>query len=116
MAEDTADNEIRELAGIASKISAFVIGLVYLLGFLVVTFHLSRYGVSPPAAIRLQYILAGLWFLSPLLLIGCVVYATVVFGYCEPLFRAHKTEAQRVLRYRRISGSVQAILAFCGVS
>ncbi len=51
-----------------SKILAIALGLLYLFGFLVVAAYLSRYGVSSFAVLQLQYLVAGIWALGPLVL------------------------------------------------
>lgn len=48
-----------------SKLFALVLGSLYLLGFLVVASHLSRYGVSSFSVLQLQYLIAGGWVLGP---------------------------------------------------
>jgi hypothetical protein len=44
-----------------SKRIAVAVGLLYLIGFVVVTGHLSRYGVSGFSVLQLQYLVAGIW-------------------------------------------------------
>lgn len=44
---------------------AVSLGILYLVGFLVVASHLSRYGVSTFSALQLQYLVAGIWALGP---------------------------------------------------
>jgi hypothetical protein len=56
-----------------SKLFAVALGLLYLLGFLVVASHLSRYGVSSFSVLQLQYLIAGIWVLGP-----PVVHASIV--------------------------------------
>jgi hypothetical protein len=49
----------------ASKLLAVCIGLLYLIGFLVVTSYLSRFGVSSFSVLQLQYLVVGVWVLAP---------------------------------------------------
>lgn len=49
-----------------SKSLAAVLAAIYFLGFLVVTRHLSQYGVSPLAILKLQYLTAGVWLIAAL--------------------------------------------------
>ena len=49
-----------------SKSFAAVLAVFYFVGFLVVTCHLSRYGVSPISWFKLQYLVAGVWLFVPL--------------------------------------------------
>lgn len=58
-----------------SKLFAAALGFLYLLGFLVVASHLSRYGVSSFAVLQLQYLIAGIWALGPPLLLASLMYA-----------------------------------------
>jgi hypothetical protein len=51
-----------------SKLFAASLGSLYLIGFLVVACHLSRYGVSSFAVLQLQYLIAGIWTLGPIVL------------------------------------------------
>jgi len=59
-----------------SKSFALDVGIIHLLGFLVVTRNLSQYGVSPVSILKLQYLIAGIWLLTPLvwfcLLVGAI--------------------------------------------
>jgi hypothetical protein len=53
-----------------TKLAATFLGFVYLCGFLVVSIHLSEYGVYSIALLRGQYLAAGIMSLSPL----CLTY------------------------------------------
>jgi hypothetical protein len=55
-----------------SKLFALLLGSLYLLGFLVVASHLSRYGVSSFSVLHLQYLIAGAWVLVPLMVLAVV--------------------------------------------
>lgn len=48
-----------------SKLLALTLGLLYVTGFLVVAFYLSRYGASSVSVLQLQYLVAGTWVLGP---------------------------------------------------
>lgn len=48
-----------------SKVFAVAVGVMYLLGFLVVSTYLSRYGVSSFDVLQLQYLIAGVWAFGP---------------------------------------------------
>src|SRR5712691_3871277 len=48
-----------------SKCVAVAVGVIYLIDFLVVSTHLSRYGVSSFSVLQLQYLIAGGWVLAP---------------------------------------------------
>jgi hypothetical protein len=62
-----------------SKFFAVLLGILYLLGFLIVAIHLSKYGVSSFSVLQLQYLIAGLWLLGLPVLFGCAVVASRVF-------------------------------------
>ena len=57
-----------------SKVFAVVLGILYLLGFLVVASYLSRYGVSSFAVLHLQYLVAGIWALGPPVLYASLLH------------------------------------------
>lgn len=58
--------EIGSAVADLAKTGAAVLGVLYALGFVVVTIHLGRYHVTPFGLLRAQYLLAGLWLLFPL--------------------------------------------------
>jgi hypothetical protein len=49
---------------LAKYVGVFV-GFAYSLGFLVVSSHLSHYGVSPLSVLQSQYLVAGAWTIAP---------------------------------------------------
>ena len=53
------------LIDFGAKVISFSIVLTYLIGFLVVAWHLSKYGVSSLWLLHLQYLVAGLWVVLP---------------------------------------------------
>ncbi len=63
-----------------SKIFAVVLGVLYLLGFLVVASYLSRFGVSSFSVLQLQYLIAGTWVLGPPLVHASIVYTSQRFS------------------------------------
>jgi MFS family permease len=56
-----------------SRFLATAVGLLYLVGFLVVAGHLSRYGASSFSVLQLQYLVAGVWALGPPAAVASVV-------------------------------------------
>ena len=56
---------ISRLIDLGAKVISFSIALTYLVGFLVVARHLSKYGVSSLSLVHLQYLVAGLWVVLP---------------------------------------------------
>ena len=65
----TTDEFTRErisgLFDLGAKAITFSIALTYLIGFLVVAWHLSKYGISSLSLVHLQYLVAGLWVVLP---------------------------------------------------
>jgi hypothetical protein len=49
-----------------SKTLALAVALLYILGFVVVAGHLTRYGVSTFAVFQIEYLAAGTWVAAPL--------------------------------------------------
>ena len=50
---------------LGAKVISLSIALTYLVGFLVVAWHLSKYGVYSLSLLHLQYLVAGLWVVLP---------------------------------------------------
>ena len=61
---------IRSLFDWISKLLGVSVGVVYLVGFLVVARHLSKYGVSSFALFRIQYLVAGVWVIAPIVVMA----------------------------------------------
>jgi hypothetical protein len=74
MADPQPANE-NSLIESLSKLFAVALGLQYLLGFLVVATYLTGYGVTSVATLHPQYLIAGIWALGPLVLLGSLVFA-----------------------------------------
>jgi hypothetical protein len=69
----SADAPVRntsEKIEVLTRVGATGLGFLYLCGFLVVSIHLSRYGVYSIALLRGQYLAAGIFSLGPL----CLTY------------------------------------------
>src|SRR5690349_11898361 len=47
------------------KFLAISFGFLYLTGFLIVTFHLSRFGILTLSLVKAQYVITGLYFFVP---------------------------------------------------
>jgi hypothetical protein len=62
-----------------SKTFAAALGVLYLLGFLVMSSYLSQYGVSSFSALHLQYLIAGTWVLGPPVVLSTLRYASQRF-------------------------------------
>jgi hypothetical protein len=56
---------ISGLFELGAKVVSLSIALTYLVGFFVVAWHLSKYGVSSLSLLHLQYLVAGLWVVLP---------------------------------------------------
>lgn len=72
-------NTNRPLFDWLSRFFGVSLGFVYLVGFLVVTRHLSRYGVSSFSIFQLQYLVAGAWVIAPFALMGLMHTASQRF-------------------------------------
>lgn len=93
-----------------ANLGAILLGALYAAGFLVVTFHLSRFGVTPADWVRPQYLVAGVWCLTPLLLfVGAAAFA--VIQYIEPWIRRSWVAPKRTRTYRHIVGAIQGASA-----
>jgi hypothetical protein len=63
--DEFSRKRISGLIDLGAKVISFSIALTYLIGFLVVAWHLSKYGVSSLSLVHLQYLVAGLWVVLP---------------------------------------------------
>jgi hypothetical protein len=78
-AHDAKSTPLREQLEQWSKIAVAAVAIVYVCGFLVHTLYLGAYGLAAMNLLRAQYILAGVWLLSPLVLIGgCIAWVIFV--------------------------------------
>jgi hypothetical protein len=85
----------------AGKLFGVCFGLLYLTGFLVVTFHLGRYGVFSPALVRSQYVIAGLFLFVPSAIAFSFIYAVFRkpedrLGYVKETM-ANQSRARRIV-------------------
>jgi hypothetical protein len=62
------------------KLLGASVGFIYLVGFLVVTRHLSSYGVSSFAVFQLQYLVAGVWVVAPIAVMALMQRAAQRFA------------------------------------
>jgi hypothetical protein len=69
---------------------AIGLSVIYFFGFLVVTCHLTRYGVSSISLLKLQYLVAGVWLLAPLA--GLWVFLAGIVSPGPSLFAERKFE------------------------
>jgi hypothetical protein len=96
-----------------AKVGVGIVGITYAVGFLVVTFHLSAFGVAPVAWLRPQYLLAGIWCFLPALWVVCGI-AIVPTGLLEPWIRGSLDVPPRTRRARHVLGGFQGLaLVFC---
>jgi hypothetical protein len=63
--DEFSRERISGLFDLGAKAITFSIALTYLIGFLVVAWHLSKYGISSLSLVHLQYLVAGLWVVLP---------------------------------------------------
>jgi hypothetical protein len=85
-----------------------MVGLLYVLGFLVVTFHLSQFGVAPVTWLRPQYLLAGIWCLLPNLLFTAAL-AFAALQFTEPWIRGSMVVPRKTRIGRHIFGAIQGL-------
>ena len=63
--DEFSRERISGLFDVGAKGISFSIAATYLIGFFVVAWHLSKYGVSSLSLLHLQYLVAGLWVVLP---------------------------------------------------
>jgi hypothetical protein len=63
--DELSPKRISDLFDLGAKVISLSIALTYLVGFFVVAWHLSKYGVSSLSLLHLQYLVAGLWVVLP---------------------------------------------------
>jgi len=82
-----------------SKVLATTVVVLYVLDFLVVTFHLAQFGFVPVSWLRPQYLLAGVWCLLPMLMLVWIV--SYGGGQAVVLLdQEHRTRSAKAHRYR----------------
>jgi len=63
--DEFSRERISSLIDLGAKVISFSVASTYLIGFFVVAWHLSKYGVSSLSLLHLQYLVAGLWVVLP---------------------------------------------------
>src|SRR5882762_6827895 len=63
-----------------SKSGGVLLVITYLAGFLIVSLHLSQYGVSTFSVLHLKYLVAGAWAMAPALLSVTLNKAALLFS------------------------------------
>ena len=113
MPEESKNTELTTISkGLeASKVLASVAIVLYVVGFLVVTFHLAQFGFVPASWLRPQYLLAGIWCLLPtLLLVWIVSYGT---GQALTLLgKTPCTQPPKASRSRNLIGALLSVVGF----
>jgi hypothetical protein len=108
LSSESADPEPGlDMADLA-RIGVGIVGLLYALGFLVVTFHLSQFGVAPVTWLRPQYLLAGIWCLLPNLLFTAAL-AFAALQFTEPWIRGSMVVPRKTRIGRHIFGAIQGL-------
>ena len=96
----------------ASKVLGPVALVLYVVGFLVVTFHLAQFGFVPVSWLRPQYLLAGIWCLLPTLLLVWIVS----YGIGQSLTLLGKTPGTQPPpksgRFRNLTGAFLSVVGF----
>ncbi|MEK6301396.1 MAG: hypothetical protein AABO41_11790 [Acidobacteriota bacterium] len=60
---------MKDIVDLGGKVIIGVIALCYVLGLLVVNLHLSRYGIYSLSLFRINYVIAGVWVLMPIMVV-----------------------------------------------
>lgn len=68
----------KDIVDLGGKIIIGVLALCYVLGLLVVNLHLSRYGIYSLSLFRINYVIAGIWVLMPIILILVLLGSTYI--------------------------------------
>jgi hypothetical protein len=79
------------------------IAAVYVVGYLVVTFRLAQYGVTPTTWLRPLYLAAGIWCLLPLALFSAAL-AFVALQFVEPWIKYSMDVPRKTRIYRYVQG------------
>src|SRR5436190_6454248 len=100
-AAGTPKPSLKETLEIASKSLIGLAGLCYVLGLMVVTLHLRRYGLNSLSLSQLHYVTAGVWVLLPgvvgvfYCIFVKVFYETAVEQRHEQLLKEQRSSEQR---------------------
>jgi hypothetical protein len=110
MAEDDKTD-----ANLLSKawIGAYLVGVPYLIGYLVVTIHLATYSLLPLEVIRIQYVVAGIWSIVPLVIILYPLTALVATLHDE--YRGGKIEISWRALFSHLRRIVQSLISSFGI-
>lgn len=92
-------------------IGAYLVGVPYLFGYLVVTIHLARFSVAPLDLIRVQYIAAGVWSVLPLIFL---LFPFVFFAFSLDADRKKSEPGDRPLWRRLLTLGAQIVSALLG--
>lgn len=86
----------KETLEVFGKIVIGLVGLCYVLGLIVVTIHLRKYGLNSLALSQLHYVMAGVWAMLPILVILLMVIFGVYMYQIEVLDAPANTGWQRI--------------------
>lgn len=73
----------KELMELVGKISLGIIAVCYALGLIVVNIHLNKYGVHTLSLLQVNYILAGIWALVPIVIPITIVLMFRIRSYAK---------------------------------
>ena len=93
-----------------AKQGASIIAAVYVVGYLVVTFRLAQYGVTPTTWLRPLYLAAGIWCLLPLALYSAALAFTAL-QFVEPWIKYSMDVPRKTRIYRYVQGIL--LSGFC---
>lgn len=79
MSDPTRTERVTKRVEAVLKSGALLTGLLYATGLLVSSLHLGRYGVSPFGLLRVEYIFAGAWYITPIIVGALAASAYVAY-------------------------------------
>jgi len=95
------------------KIGAFLTVITYIFGCLIVTLHLSKYGITSFEILRLQYLMTGFWFFIPLVFAVILPFLTI---YTYKFFnKSIKTNVMWFNKPTPIVMTLSLIIGFCAI-
>lgn len=89
-----------------------ITAVTYALGYLTVTLHLSRFGVSAFEVLRLQYAMAGFWFLYPLL---AAILAPTIISLAANMLSIKDIFSSRALSFGYLGALLVVVLVALGL-
>jgi hypothetical protein len=95
-------DRLKELLEVGGKALLVIVGACYVIGIIVINIHLSRYGFHSLNLLQLNYVTAGMWALSPILIL------VFVLAYILHTFFAELDQARSESRKGKL-----IVISFC---